>query len=245
MGLVSGFIDLVSPPVCFSCGGRSYVPLCRSCDGMIEIIGEPFCDVCGKPGMHENNRCPDCRSKRPKFDYARAYAVYEFPIRESVIAMKRRSGRRLAEYVAPRMAKAFVSELDGADFITYVPITPGRKANRGHNQAQELAAAVAGLAGKPVIGTLRLTKAVKDQGRSRLKPEEREENIEAAFAIRNKSERLAGIIRGSSLILIDDVLTTGSTVSACAHVLKEAGAERVLVLTLARAAGKGFPQACR
>lgn len=239
MGLISGFIDLVSPPVCFSCGGRSYIPVCRSCDGMIEVIDGPLCRKCGKPGTFERELCPDCRSEWPAYDSARAYAVYEFPVRELVITMKRRSGRRLAEYVAPRLYETFADEFAAADAITFVPITPGRQAKRGHNQARELAAAIGSLSGKPVTGLLKLAKPVKDQGHLRNK--DRSENMEDAFTVKNKSRRLAAVVEGGSFVLIDDVLTTGRTASACARVLKDAGADRVTVLTLARAAGKAFP----
>ena len=137
------------------------------------------------------------------------------------------------------MHAVFSEELAAADAITFVPIAPGRLAKRGHNQAQELAAALAGLSGTPMAGTLRLVRAVKDQGHLSMK--ERRDNIENAFAVRNRSQRLGGVISGSSFILVDDVLTTGCTASACARVLKRAGASRVTVLTLARAGVKTSP----
>lgn len=235
MGLISGFIDLASPPVCFACNCRSYDLICPSCDGMIEPIEDPVCRICGKPGMYERGLCPGCRENRPDFDRARALAVYDFPIREAVICMKRRSGRRLAEYLGFRMHEALFDDVEEADVITFVPIMPGRRAKRGYNQAQELAAVIAGLHDKPMAGTLRVARPPKDQGHLTLK--ERRENMEGAFTVRNNSRRLAEVIQGRSLILVDDVLTTGCTASACSRVLKDAGASRVTVLTLAHAGG--------
>lgn len=235
MGLVSGFIDLISPPVCYTCGCRSYEVVCSSCAGMIEVIDDPICRICGKPGTYERRICPDCRDERPNFNIARALSVYDFPVREAVICMKRKSGRRLAEYLAPRMYDVFAGELAAADTITFVPIAPGRRAKRGHNQAQELAAVLASLSGKPLTGTLRLIRLVRDQGH--LSKKDRRKNMENAFALRNKSRRLAETVKGRSFILVDDVLTTGCTASACALVLREAGASRVTVITLARAGG--------
>lgn len=233
MSFISGFIDLVSPPVCYTCGCRSYEMVCPACDGMIEAIDDPVCRICGKPGTWEKGLCPACRTERPAYDKARALAIYDFPVREAVIGMKRRSGRRLAEYLVPKIHDAFAEDLDAADIITFVPITPGRRAYRGHNQAQELAAGLAEMSGKPLIGTLRLIRGVKDQGH--LAKKDRQKNIANAFSVRNKSGRLAVAIEGKSFILIDDVLTTGGTASACARVLKAAGADIVTVITLARA----------
>jgi predicted amidophosphoribosyltransferase len=234
MGLVRGFVDLVSPPACFACGEQSYQPLCESCLLMIEPLSEPLCPVCGHPMVTPVERCAGCRREPPAFDSAHTLAIYEFPLREAIIALKRRDGRCLADQLAPLLAEPFGDLFDGADWLTYVPMAPGPQMTRGHNQARELALALSHLSGTPAIGALRMTHFVKDQGQ--LPPADRPDNVAGAFAPRNSSRRLAAMIDGRDFVLIDDVLTTGATASACAAALKKAGAARVDVVTIARAA---------
>ncbi len=229
MGILRGFYELVIPPVCFACGERSLTVLCRGCETAIEPIEEPVCPVCGRPVMYEVEKCDKCRADPPPFDKARALSVYDFPMREAVLGMKTRQGRGLAEFLAPRFVRAFRDEISEADALTYVPVSPGRLLNRGFNQAKELASAVSILTDCPVVDALKMTHSVKDQGK--LDKEKRRENVAGAFVVRKNSPAISR----SELVLIDDVMTTGSTASACANALKEAGAARVTVLTLARA----------
>lgn len=229
MGIIRGFYELVVPPVCFACGERSLSLLCDGCATAIEPIEEPVCPVCGRPVMYDVEMCAKCRDETPPYDTARALSVYDFPMREAVLGMKTKQGRGLAEFLAPRLVSAFRDEIAKADALTYVPVSPGRMRKRGFNQAKELAIAISRLTGCPVVDALKMVRSVKDQGH--LAKEKRRENVEAAFVVR----RNASVISHHELVLIDDVITTGSTASACAKALKEAGAARVTVLTLARA----------
>ncbi len=229
MGVLRGFYELVVPPVCFACGERSLSLLCHGCETAIEPIEEPVCHVCGRPVMYDVEKCAKCRADAPPFDKARALSIYDFPMREAVLGMKTRQGRGLAEFLAPRFVRAFADDIAGMDALTYVPVSPGRLRKRGFNQAKELAIAVSRLTGCPVVDALKMTHSVKDQGQ--LDKEKRRANVESAFAAR----RSASDILGRELVLIDDVITTGSTASACAKALKDAGTARVTVLTLARA----------
>ncbi len=233
MGLLRGFIGLASPPACFACGEQSYQPLCDSCLLMLERLEEPLCPICGHPTVEPVECCAACRRHRPSFDSARALGAYDFPLRDTVVALKRRDGRCLAAQVAPLIAAATSTSFRPAAWLTYVPMAGKPEAKRGHNQARELSLALSEIVGIPTLGTLRLTRYVKDQGQ--LRPAERASNVAAAFAPRNRSRRLAGLIDGRDFVLVDDVLTTGATASACAAALKEAGAGRVDVVTLARA----------
>lgn len=233
MGLLRGLAELVVPPACFSCGARSYTPLCAGCVSAIETIEEPVCPICGRPTVHDVAMCSGCRAHRPTFDCARAYAVYDFPIKDAVIGLKSKQGRGLAEFLAPRLTEAFHSAIAGADAVTFVPISPGRLLKRGFNQAEELANAVSVCSGTPAINALKMTRAVKDQGQ--LPPAKRAANVAGAFALKSRSPHFVADISKRRIILVDDVITTGATVSACSFVLKEAGAADVTVLTLARA----------
>jgi ComF family protein len=156
--------------------------------------------------------------------------VYDFPMREAVIAMKSRQGRGLADFLAPRLHEAFRAEITEADALTYVPVSPGRLHKRGFNQARELAQATGRLSGRTVVDALKMVRPVKDQGR--LSINERKANVDAAFSVRDGVKG----IEHCRLVLIDDVLTTGATASACSSALKKAGASHVTVLVLALAA---------
>ena len=233
MGLIRGLTDLAAPPGCHACGALVYKPICDECLVSIERVEEPVCPVCGRPTVHDVDVCRYCRADRPKFDKARALAVYDFPVREAIRALKRKQGRGIARQLAPLVYEAFADEIGAADMITFVPVTPARRVKRGHNQAQELAIALSALAGMSVAGTLRVARAMKKQGTRKMA--ERKPNVKQVFALRNRSRRLTNLISGCHLILVDDVVTTGATVSECARVLKEAGAARVTVIALARA----------
>jgi predicted amidophosphoribosyltransferase len=119
-----------------------------------------------------------------------------------------------------------------ADILSFVPVTRARLASRGHNQARELALAIAGFSGQPVAGLLRMTRAVADMGTT--KTRHRSRNVEGAFGLRNRSDALRRRINGSRIALIDDVITSGATANECAKVLLAAGAVSVDALTLAR-----------
>lgn len=229
MGLIRGLAELVVPPSCFACSSRSLTPLCHGCATAIEPIEDPVCPVCGRPTVHDVEMCARCRAHRPAFDKARALTVYDFPMREAIIGMKSQQGRGLADFLAPRLNASFSAEFAGADALTYVPVTPGRLHKRGFNQARELAEAAGSLSSRPVVDALRMVRAVKDQGQ--LSIDKRQANMEDAFAIKGDLQT----IRGKRLILIDDVITTGATVSACSAALKNAGAGYVTVITLAQA----------
>jgi ComF family protein len=229
VGIIRGFYELVVPPTCFVCGERSVELICNGCSTAIEPLEAPVCPICGRPVIHDVEMCAKCRDERPSYDAARALSAYEFPMREAVLGMKTRQGRGLAEFLAPRLAGAFQDEIRQADALVYVPVSPGRLRKRGFNQAKELAIAVSGLSGCPVIDALKMVRSVKDQGQ--LAMAERRENVDAAFVVKKK----APVIFDQKLVLIDDVITTGSTAAACAKALKDASAARVTVLTLARA----------
>jgi len=232
MGIFRGFVDLIAPPVCHACGRRSYQPVCGECMAMIEVLADPLCPRCGRPVVDDVDLCHSCKRNPPAFDNARSLAVYDFPVRDCVIAMKSASGRAVARRLAPLIRATFADTLANANALTFVPITPARHSHRGHNQSEEIALALSRLTGTRTVGTLRITKSLKDQGG--LSGKNRAKNVKGAFALKNGSDRLAKIVKGSSFVLVDDVYTTGATANECARTLKLAGAAEVRVLTLAR-----------
>jgi len=136
----------------------------------------------------------------------------------------------LAKLLAPLLAEVFLEswQREDFDFITAVPLHPGRRRERGFNQAELLGRMLARTVGLPELRTLRRTAATRSQ--VGLSDAQRLENVRNAFKCTN-----IGRVVGKRILLIDDVMTTGATAASAAEVLIDAGAEKVSVLTVARA----------
>ncbi|MEZ5985142.1 MAG: ComF family protein [Hyphomonas sp.] len=201
--------------------------------GQIHFLGGAVCDRCGAPlgaEMDEGAVCAACIARPPRWDRARAAFVYEASSRRLVLDLKR-SGRRdgLGTF-SGWMAQAGRSLLDEADVMVPIPLHYARLVSRGFNQSAWLAGALARRTGVPVaVDALKRTRRTPTQGG--LSARARRRNVAGAFAVR---PRRAGSVQGKRVLLIDDVLTTGATLSACTRALKKAGALHVDVLVLAR-----------
>lgn len=229
----AGLLDLVYPPRCLVCERAGAPVVCEECAAAFVFIPEPVCAVCGRP--QEGASCGLCALSAPwGFDRARAAAVYAGPMRHAIHLLKYRGGENLGAPLGAHLANRCVAdgllpEPHRIDAVAAVPMHPARERRRGYNQAQLLAAPVAELLGKPLLppGALRRTRRTAAQ--VGLLPDARRRNLDAcSFAVGDTS-----LVAGRHLLLIDDVFTTGATVSACAGALKAAGAATVTVATLA------------
>lgn len=215
-------LGLVLPSRCAGCE----VPgpaLCAPCAAALIRIGPPVCERCGCPGAWPVHRCVECAGRRLAFARARGAVVYDERARRLVSAWKERGRRDLAGPLA-----AIVDELvarPGADVVTYVPGDRERGRERGHVPAARLARALGERWSLPTKGLLTRTRASVRQ--AALPRAERRGNVRGAFAVAGDVPR--------RVVLVDDVYTTGATVSACSGVLRRAGARRVEVVCLARA----------
>lgn len=208
--------------------------ICRSCwDKMIPFL-QSSCLCCGRffEGSAEPHLCQDCLEKRPPFTIHRSYGRYKGPLKDAILLYKYRHfqvlGGEFARLIFRRLGKK-ENIWWKADVIIPVPLHPKRKKKRGFNQAQVIAAGLARFKGmKLEEGVLVKVKNVLPQ--TFLETEEREKNVSGAFSVVNKEK-----IKGKTVILVDDVYTTGATVRECSMVLKKAGAREVRALTLAQA----------
>ena len=174
--------------------------------------------------------CAACIAKPPPWDGARAALVYDDISRRPILSLKRGGRRDGLAIMAGWMATAGKQILDGADLLVPVPLHYTRLAQRGYNQAGWLAQSLARRANIPVsVDALKRTKATPSQGG--LSASARRRNVAGAFDLRPGR---VGRVAGKRIVLVDDVLTTGATLSGCTRALKKGGAARVDVLVLAR-----------
>lgn len=228
-GFFRAVADFLYPreAVCVTCGAlRVDDPcafLCARCAKALTPLEGPFCDRCGMPGWLMV--CPDCHTRPPDALDARCSAfAYEGTAEKLVRALKYQGVAHAAEALADGMAAVMPTEPPEA--IVPVPLHRLRERVRGFNQAMLLAEALAGRTGLPILPAVSRVRATVTQ--TRLSQAQRETNVRGAF-------RAEASVLGLSLVLIDDVLTTGATALSCAEALKEAGARRVTLVTAARA----------
>jgi ComF family protein len=219
-------LDLVFPPECPGCQ-KLDVRWCEECQNSLSHIQKPFCPVCGEPGKTEEI-CQDCLNTPPWFDQLRSVALFDGPIRKALHHLKYRNDIGLGEVLAHHLFDLFIEQGWEVDLVTSVPLGRKRNRQRGYNQAEILAKPFAGLANIPynkrVIQRLKETRSQVD-----LSIQERMENVSGAFYANSM------YCEQKSVIIIDDVTTTGSTISECARSLKQSGARQVYAMTLARA----------
>lgn len=239
--LYDAALALVYPQPCAVCGSsvesRCDGVACAACWEETRIFSEDE-TICWKCGVHSRGRVPKekrtevfCRRcDEASFTVARACGVYEGALRASVLSLKREP------YVGARLARLMFetgqrSPLNLATRIVPVPLHQSRERERGFNQATELGRALAARSGLPLDESSLVRSIQTERHRAGMDAEARRESVEDAFDVVRPR-----LIAGASVLLVDDVFTTGATVSACAKVLKDAGASAVLVLTVARPA---------
>jgi ComF family protein len=233
-GALRACADFVVPAVCLGCQCPlgSHDALCADCWCQIVFIQAPLCDRLGiplpfDPGGTVVSAAAAARS--PLYDRARAVAVYDGLITRMIHGFKYYDRHDVRHLFGRWMVQAGRDLLADADLIVPVPLNRWRLISRRFNQAAMLAQEVSRLSRVPYDpGILRRTKATPSQ--VGLTQAERRRNVRAAFTVRQDAGRS---IEGKRILLIDDVVTTGATVEACARMLRRAGADRIDVLALA------------
>jgi len=227
--------QLLFPPVCAGCRRIVSQPgtVCGDCWGRLRFLERPWCDVYGTPFSHDMGPgalSADAIANPPVFDRSRAAVAHDGVARRMVHGLKYSDRTDLAPWMAEWMMRAGRELFEDAQAIVPVPLHRRRFLMRRFNQSAELGRAIArqtGIAFAPGIVTR--VKATQQQVGLRLS--QREDNVRGAFRIAPEAEIE---VNGRNLLIIDDVYTTGATVSAVARVLRKAGARRIDVLTFAR-----------
>lgn len=235
------FIDTILPPRCIVSGEivAEQGMLAPSVWAQVRFIEGSVCESCGFPFDYEvisGSLCASCLDYPPNFASARASFVYDEASRDMILGFKHGDQTYAVKSFAPLMLRAGREFLNRADLLVPVPLHPFRLVMRRYNQAALLAQALSKQADIPAcLDLLKRTRATQSQGH--LNADERRKNVRKAFALNEKKTEQ---VKGKTIILIDDVYTTGATVKECTKALKRAGASEVHILTLARVAREGF-----
>lgn len=233
-------MQLVYPPICSGCGkmAERSAALCPDCWGTVRFIERPFCEITGLPFDHDRGDglvSPEAIANPPSYAKARAAVFHDGVARKLVHGLKYSDRADLAVMMAAWMMRAGRDVIDDSDVIIAVPLHRGRLFTRRYNQSAELARTLARMSGKLFLpGVLRRIRATRQQVGLGLRA--RQDNVRGAFLTApEQAQRFVGL----KVLLIDDVLTTGSTVEAATRALLRRGAAQVNVLTFARVASQG------
>lgn len=240
-GVFGPLLDVLYPPSCELCevplrGGRA---LCDGCAEALPRLGEPFCSHCGQPffGILDGGiECPNCNGVKLGFKFARPVLRRCDESMELVHRLKYQRQAHIAGELGRIAAEAlddprFESAVAGRWPIVPVPLHRSRQYHRQFNQAAEIARAMGAATGLPVCHALRRVKATQTQ--TALHRKERFANLKGAFVLTRAGRRLVES-RPASVILLDDVLTTGSTLGTCARALRKAGFRNVVAVAVVR-----------
>jgi ComF family protein len=228
-------LGLLYPPTCIGCGAATGDPhgLCSGCWSGLRLIERPYCERLGTPFAVDFGApllSPAAMADPPVFERARAAAHYDGIARALVRRLKYGDRLELAEALGAMMARAGAELLADSDLIVPVPLHRLRLWQRRFNQAVALGAVIAARSGVP-CAPLVLARVKRTRQQVGLTRAQRQENLQGAFRVPNEGKpRLSG----KRVLLVDDVITTGSTANAAARALLRAGAARVDVLAFAR-----------
>ena len=232
---MKSLLDMLYPRQCVGCGvvsPEAFRYLCWDCWSDTMRIEAPFCDLCGDPVAGTVDHafiCYACSAERPAFDRARSAARYDGVVGEALRQLKYEKALWLAPDMAEILHNCLKAEFHGCtfDLIVPVPLYHVRRRERGYNQSALLAGELGRRMDCPV-GTKHLRRIRPTATQTNLTAKERLSNVASAF-----QQQAKGLV-GQRVLLVDDVMTTGATVNACAKSLKKGGAASVHVITVAR-----------
>jgi len=244
MTFLSQLIDIIYPPRCAICTRFLWKnPLvretcspfcCTHCLSDFRPLVSPMCPICGQPfpsQVMEDHPCEDCLKKRPFYDAAWAPYRYEGAMLTGIHRLKYAAKNVVADAFGPLLARFAERRLDPSKhlLIMPVPLHPRRLRERGFNQSQLLAAHVSRTLHMD-LDFLSLRRIRYTPAQVSLAKKDRRHNVLGAFELINSD-----VVNGRSVLLVDDVVTTGSTLNECARILRQGGAKEVFGLSLARA----------
>ncbi len=226
-------LNILLPPRCIGCETLVELPgdLCAGCWKNIHFIAPPVCAVCSAPLPYEAGEsalCGACIVKSPYYDRAVAVFVYDDASRRLITRFKYHDQTHATATYAHWMLRIAGELAAKSDCIAPVPMHPWRLFTRRYNQSALLARVMSKQSGAPYVPEL-LKRVRRTPPQAGLARKERIKNVKRAFAVSPRHD-----VKGKTVLLVDDVLTTGATIQECSRMLKRAGAKQVFVATLAR-----------
>ena len=231
-GLFHKFLDVLIPPVCTLCNEpvSENATLCPECFSKLRFITKPHCKICGRPfefSVSEETICAECLVSQPLFTKARSVVIYDDMARKLVLAFKNGDKLYIAPLLTKLMAQVASEFIEEVDVVMPIPLHRWRLLKRKYNQSAILARKLARHFHKTYNpDVLKRVRSTPNQGH--LSARERKKNVANAFRVR-KGET----VKGKTVLLVDDVLTTGATTNECSRMLLKAGVKQVYVLTFA------------
>lgn len=228
--IIKMVIELIFPSVCPLCEKLKKVDeqegACCECKKKIKYISEPFCEKCGKEiDDEEMQLCFDCSKNKHYFEKSRALYSYNDDIKKSIYSFKYKNQKEFAKFYANDMHKKFGKWIvnNKIDLIIPIPLHKKKLKKRGYNQAELIAKELSKLIDIPAINAVIRNKYTKPQ--KNLTNTKRRENLKDAFLIKEN-------VKGLTILLIDDIYTTGSTLDNVSKILYKNNANNVLCLCL-------------
>lgn len=228
--LLKKILNVVIPQKCILCNRIIEGSICGECWGKINFISKPYCEICHLPFEYDigDAPCSDCLKYPPAYD--KAYSVFVYDEFSKPLITKFKYGDAI--YFLPHLANILHAKTQHikADFIIPVPLHYKRLVSRRYNQAGLLASRLSKISKRYVLldGLFRTKNTPPQAGLVR---KDRNKNIVGAFSVNPKHKH---VLNGKSVILVDDVMTTGATIHECAKVLKQSGVRKIYVATIAR-----------
>lgn len=222
------FINWLYPPVCCNCGKIGFL-LCNDCFVNIERQNKESCPICGEPNS-KGTVCLRCKQHLPNYSMMRSFGYYSGPLRAAVVSLKYQRNLGLGEFFSIPLSQIVIHQNWKIDIVTAIPLNKRRNRERGYNQAEILAKPLAHHLNLPFSNRLVLRKkqTVSQVG---LGLKERLVNMQDAFEANQRN------VSGKTVLIVDDVATTGATMDACSKALKAVGCKEVFGLTLAKTVG--------
>ncbi|MBA4419738.1 MAG: hypothetical protein C0391_01170 [Anaerolinea sp.] len=219
-------LDWLFPPTCSGCGVPG-VRWCNHCESKLNLLPDLVCDCCGIPA-EGNEQCDECSNNPPSFSSIRSQYSYEGEIREALHALKYKNDLGIGEILASKSTN-FLQKLGWKiDLIVPVPLGRARLKERGYNQAAMIAYPIALKSRIPYHSRI-LKRSRETISQVDLSAENRKVNVKDAF------HADTNMVEGRSVLVVDDIITTGATMEESARALKAAGATSIYGLSVARA----------
>jgi len=230
-------LDIILPPRCTLCDQRvlDQHVLCSDCFDSLKFITDPCCVCCGYPFelasdsyAPDKTKCAKCLEKTPSFSHLRSCLVYSTHSKKLVLGFKHGDKTYMAKLIGRLLYQSGQTMFKAHQVIVPVPLHSSKLRKRKYNQAGLMAQALSYYTGLSCHHNV-LFRCKKTLPQGHLTSTKRHENVKKAFDVKNKAD-----VKNKSILLIDDVYTTGATIHECVKILKRAGAKEIDVLTLAR-----------